>query len=330
MLGQLCANHLRLLLRHRSILWLVALAPLLLHPLLAWSVGQFAWLSAMSARTPREPAVLRADPRIQELAGGRILCVDPGRSDADRRSAARLVTALQQTAPPPPPAARVPGLHVRELHAAQPGETLVRELVPLAVLLLLVLAMSWPALELTVGERRRGLGETFATLPVPPNTRTAAKLACTALIGLLVLVAHGTGITLAMLGSGAGVGSNTLSAPGLALASAGALSFVLLMGAVFLAIGAGSREESEAHAWSWLVFVLLAASLLPAVLEEDPPALLATLPGPGHALCLSAGLRGASVPPTVLVCLVASTVATFVLVRIVRRQLADVEGAFSR
>jgi ABC-type Na+ efflux pump permease subunit len=334
MLKALCTTQLRTLLRNRSVLWISLLLPLLLHPLLAWGLGQFAWLRSDAAHQQIPLSTALQDPRVSEIGMGRILVVDGGTTEGELIEAARLARALkhgsaqrtrQSAQHGALPDDAVAQLTVAELRGSEARTARTLEFLSVAVLLLLCLAMSWPALELTIGERSSGLAETLACAPLLAGQRAHAKLASTAILGFLVLCAHAAGMTLAVVGSGVAPSIEALPWMGVLLALAGAISFVLLCGSAFLAIGAMSRELGEAHAWSWLVFVVFAASLLPLVLEEDAPALLACLPGPGHALCLQTGANGASVPLGVLVCLIVSTLLTLLFVRIVRRQLATFE-----
>ncbi|PIE22417.1 MAG: hypothetical protein CSA62_12440 [Planctomycetota bacterium] len=331
MLRHLFETQIRLLLRNRSILWITVLLPLLLHPVLAFGLGQLAWLQGQSQESVSSIEQLRADPRVQQGAGGRLLIVDAGETEAEARAATTLARRLREKKQSAAPANSTDSSHLllHEIHIQTHPALVQRQLVSIAVILMLVLAMSWPALELTVSERNLGLSETLASTPLNSRNRSRSKILCIASIGLISLIAHGSGVSIALAGSGLLGSIPALPIGGILLASIGAISFVTFMGALFLWIGTLSAEPGEAHAWSWLVFVVLAASMLPVVIGVSNPGMIACFPGPGHALCLDAGLSGSGVSPAVVACLILTTLLTSVLVQALQKRLASFETELS-
>ncbi|MEZ5988543.1 MAG: ABC transporter permease [Planctomycetota bacterium] len=163
------------------------------------------------------------------------------------------------------------------------GERVLALLLPLVLLVMTTFGATWPALELTAGERVHGAAETTALLPVRRRTIALAKLLavtlCTfqALLVNLLAVALTAGPLLASLGSAVGLPSAFFSAMPLLLGFGLLLS--VTFASLFLLAGSHAKDHREAQAFATpLQIVALAPGLACLVSADEAPLMTALIP----------------------------------------------------
>jgi len=193
------------------------------------------------------------------------------------------------------------GPELLELDVADPGTTsrfLISLILPLILIVMCSFGATYPALELTAGEREKRTAETTLLLPVPTQTIALGKCLAVTLIAFLALLIN----LIAMLISAgpmlAAVQGKALSLPSIAWDTAPWILFFgllvsLVFANLFLLVGSYAKNHREAQAYVTPLQVLI---LLPALLSLVPGADLtqttAWIPIYNAALLFRAAFQG--------------------------------------
>ena len=213
--------------------------------------------ASLSARTRIMP-ILRRWRRSQELLLGKKLGLDE--------------TSLAN-----------PAIEVLDLSRGElTGERILALLLPLILLIMTTFGATYPALELTAGERERRTSETTALFPVPRYQIALSKVLAASITAFLSLLINLVAITLTAGPLLTSLGSGQASMPtALWHALPWILGFGMLVSVVFssLFLLAGSYAGSfrEAQAYATPVQLLALAPGLSLLLSVDEPPLSTAL-----------------------------------------------------
>lgn len=164
------------------------------------------------------------------------------------------------------------------------GERILALLLPLILLIMTTFGATYPALELTAGERERSTSETTALFPIPRYQIAISKVLAASITAFLSLLINLIAITLTAGPLLASVGSGQASLPtALWHALPWILGFGVLISIVFsslfLLAGSYARNFREAQAYATPIQLLALAPGLSLLLTvEEPPLSTALIP----------------------------------------------------
>lgn len=158
------------------------------------------------------------------------------------------------------------------------GERILALLLPLILLIMTTFGATYPALELTAGEREQSTAETTALLPIGLRHIAFAKLLAAGLCAFLSLLINLLAVTLC---AGPLLASMNAGQGGLPDALWRALPWILLFGALislvfaslFLLAGSYARNFREAQAYATPIQLLALAPGLSLLLTVEDPSL---------------------------------------------------------